>query len=279
MFRKLVAIDRSDSMPPRCAARRVCPGEGFLRRYPAGRRRDHPPDRRCGRGAAQPHQPDRKARAGCLPNIRYIGCAAACIPNRARMWISKTARERALPSMVSATTRPGRGGICHQRAGALPARFWPKRWQKQPVEPHRLQSGNRRPGHLRQMIACGLQALGAVLYYYSRTRKRKRKQGDHLSAAQRAAGNVDAVFACLNKNVICFRRGICAAGNHKMMFNTSIGRAMISPRSKSGWATATTSFSAIPPPPSETGRARCFPTRMSTVLTSPPGVPGRLTTD
>jgi len=77
------------------------------------------------------------------------------------------------------------------------------------------------------MIADGLQALGAELYYFSRTRKPDAEaKGVKYLPLRDLLGTVDAVCACLNKNVILFRDEQFAwLGNHKIMFNTSIGPA------------------------------------------------------
>jgi len=76
-----------------------------------------------------------------------------------------------------------------------------------------------------QRIAAGLQALGADVYYSSRTRKpeQEAKNIKYLPLKE-LLNTVDVVCSCLNKNVILFQdEQFQWLGNRKIMFNTSIG--------------------------------------------------------
>lgn len=94
-----------------------------------------------------------------------------------------------------------------------------------PVELTDLKVGIVGLGTSGQMIADGLQALGADLYYFSRTRKpiAEAKNIKYLPLKE-LLGTVEVVCTCLNKNTILFHEEQFAwFGNHKIMFNTSIG--------------------------------------------------------
>ncbi len=75
------------------------------------------------------------------------------------------------------------------------------------------------------MIAAGLQALGADLYYFSRTRKPEQEAaGIKYRPLNELLPTVDVVCTCLNRNAILFGdEQFARLGNHKIMFNTSIG--------------------------------------------------------
>jgi phosphoglycerate dehydrogenase-like enzyme len=103
--------------------------------------------------------------------------------------------------------------------------FGDKQWQELPVELTNLKVGLVGLGTSGQLIAAGLQALGADLYYFSRTRKPDCEAKDiKYLLLKELLKTVDVVCTCLNKNVILFHEEQFKwFGNHKIMFNTSIG--------------------------------------------------------
>jgi lactate dehydrogenase-like 2-hydroxyacid dehydrogenase len=105
--------------------------------------------------------------------------------------------------------------------------FGAKQWRELPVELTNLKVGIVGLGTSGQLIAAGLQALGADLYYFSRTRKPDCEAKDiKYLLLKELLKTVDVVCTCLNKNVILFHEEQFKwFGNHKIMFNTSIGPA------------------------------------------------------
>ncbi len=103
--------------------------------------------------------------------------------------------------------------------------FGDKRWQELPVELTDLKVGIVGLGTSGQMIAAALQALGADMHYFSRTRKPEPEaKGLKYLPLKELLGTVDVVCTCLNRNVILLRdEQFEWFGNHKIMFNTSIG--------------------------------------------------------
>jgi phosphoglycerate dehydrogenase-like enzyme len=103
--------------------------------------------------------------------------------------------------------------------------FGGKRWQELPVELTALKVGIVGLGTSGRIIADGLRALGADPRYFSRTRKPEAEAaGIGYLPLKELLAAVDVVCYCLNKNVILFGDEQFAwLGNHKIMFNTSIG--------------------------------------------------------
>lgn len=103
--------------------------------------------------------------------------------------------------------------------------FGKKQWKELPMEITDLKVGIVGLGTSGQMIAVALQALGADLYYYSRTRKPEEEARNiKYLPLKELLQTVDVVCTCLNKNVILFHdEQFEWFGNHKIMFNTSIG--------------------------------------------------------
>lgn len=103
--------------------------------------------------------------------------------------------------------------------------FGDKQWREFPVELTNLKVGIVGLGTSGQMIADGLRALGADLYYYSRTRKLEQEtENVKYLPLKELLNRVDVVCTCLNKNVILFQdEQFEWLGNHKIMFNSSIG--------------------------------------------------------
>jgi lactate dehydrogenase-like 2-hydroxyacid dehydrogenase len=103
--------------------------------------------------------------------------------------------------------------------------FGAKQWQATPVELTDLKVGIIGLGTSGMLVAAGLQSLGADLYYFSRSRKsdQEAKNIKYLSLKE-LLNTVDVVCTCLNKNVILLQNEqFTWLGNHKILFNTSIG--------------------------------------------------------
>lgn len=100
-------------------------------------------------------------------------------------------------------------------------------WQEMPVEITKLKTGIIGMGVSGIMIAEALKFMGAEVSYYSRTRKEDlEKEGMKYFELHPLLENNDVIFCCLNKNVILLHdEEFKKLGNHKILFNTSIGPA------------------------------------------------------
>lgn len=160
------------------------------------------------------------------PAIRYIGMCCSLYSEESANVDIRTARERKIT--VYGIRDYGDQGVVEYVLSELIRYlhgFGGKQWQALPVELTDLKVGIVGLGTSGQLIADGLQALGADLYYFSRTRKpeQEAKNRKYLPLKE-LLNQVDVVFTCLNKNVILFHEEQFAwLGNHKIMFNTSIG--------------------------------------------------------
>lgn len=162
------------------------------------------------------------------PNIRYIGMCCSLYSEASANVDIRTAREKGI--VVYGVRDYGDQGVVEYVVSELIRYlhgFGAKQWQDQPVELTDLKIGIVGLGVSGQLIAAGLQALGADLYYFSRSRKPQQEaQGIKYLPLPQLLQTVDVVCSCLNKNVILFQAEQFAwLGNHKIMFNTSIGPA------------------------------------------------------
>ncbi|MDF2930216.1 MAG: D-isomer specific 2-hydroxyacid dehydrogenase NAD-binding protein [Anaerospora sp.] len=150
---------------------------------------------------------EKKILAAC-PTIRYIGMCCSLYAEESANVDIRAAREKNIT--VSGVRDYGDQGVVEYIASELIRYlhgFGGKQWKEMPVELTGLRIGIVGFGTSGQLIAAGLQALGADLYYFSRTRKPEQEEK-----------------TCLNKNVILFNdEQFEWLGNHKIMFNTSIG--------------------------------------------------------
>ena len=104
-------------------------------------------------------------------------------------------------------------------------------WQKEPLELTGLPVGIVGLGVSGGMIADALQAFGAKVSYYSRTRKpEKEKGGISYLPLEELLETSQAVITCLNKNVILLHEEQFAKlGSKKILINTSIGPSFALP--------------------------------------------------
>jgi lactate dehydrogenase-like 2-hydroxyacid dehydrogenase len=160
------------------------------------------------------------------PNIRYIGMCCSLYSEASANVDIHTARTQNIT--VYGVRDYGDPGVVEYVTSELIRYlhgFGDKQWQELPVELTDLKVGIVGLGTSGQMIATGLQALGADLYYFSRTRKpdQEVKNIKYLPLKE-LLHTVDVVCTCLNKNVILFHdEQFHWLGNRKIMFNTSIG--------------------------------------------------------
>ena len=160
------------------------------------------------------------------PTLRYIGMCCSLYSEQSANVDIRSARERGV--VVTGVRDYGDQGVVEYVVSELIRYlhgFGAKRWQEQPVELTGLRVGIVGLGVSGQLIAAGLQALGADLYYFSRGRKPEQEaRGIKYLPLPQLLPLVDVVCCCLNKNVILFgEEQFEWLGNHKIMFNTSIG--------------------------------------------------------
>lgn len=160
------------------------------------------------------------------PGIRYIGMCCSLYSEASANVDIRTARAKNIT--VYGIRDYGDQGVIEYITSELIRYlhgFGDKQWQELPVELTDLKVGIVGLGTSGQLIAAGLQALGADLYYFSRTRKpeQETKNIKYLPLKE-LLNTVDVICTCLNKNAILFHdEQFKWFGNHKIMFNTSIG--------------------------------------------------------
>jgi phosphoglycerate dehydrogenase-like enzyme len=160
------------------------------------------------------------------PDIRYIGMCCSLYSEASANVDILTARTRNIT--VYGIRDYGDQGVIEYIISELIRYlhgFGNKQWQELPVELTDLRIGIVGLGTSGQMTAAALQALGADLYYFSRTRKPEQEsKGIKYLPLKELLNTVDVVCTCLNKNIILFHdEQFEWLGNHKIMFNTSIG--------------------------------------------------------
>ena len=160
------------------------------------------------------------------PNIRYIGMCCSLYSEASANVDIATARARNIT--VYGIRDYGDQGVIEYITSELIRYlhgFGDKQWQELPVELTDLKVGLVGLGTSGQLIAVGLQALGADLYYFSRTRKPEQEARNiKYLPLKELLNTVDVVCTCLNKKVILLHdEQFEWLGNHKIMFNTSIG--------------------------------------------------------
>ena len=160
------------------------------------------------------------------PNIRYIGMCCSLYSKESANVDIQTANDKNIT--VYGIRDYGDQGVVEYVVSELVRYlhgFGGKQWQELPVEITDLKVGIVGLGTSGKMIATALLALGADLYYYSRSRKPEEEARNiKYLPLKELLNTVDVVCTCLNKNVILFQEEQFEwLGNHKIMFNTSIG--------------------------------------------------------
>ena len=168
---------------------------------------------------------EEKVLAAC-PNICYIGMCCSLYSEASANVDIRAARARNIT--VYGVRDYGDQGVVEYVTSELIRYlhgFGDKQWQEQPIELTDLKVGIVGLGASGQLIAAGLQALGADLYYFNRTRKPEQEDKNiKYLPLKELLNTVEVVCTCLNKNVILFTEEQFEwLGNHKIMFNTSIG--------------------------------------------------------
>ncbi|PKM68666.1 MAG: dihydrofolate reductase [Firmicutes bacterium HGW-Firmicutes-2] len=160
------------------------------------------------------------------PNIRYIGMCCSLYSAQSANVDIPTANAKNIT--VYGIRDYGDQGVVEYVISELVRYlhgFGDKQWKALPMEITDLKVGIVGLGTSGQMTAVALQALGADLYYYSRTRKPEEEARNiKYLPLKELLSTVDVVCSCLNKNVILFHEEqFESLGNNKIMFNTSIG--------------------------------------------------------
>lgn len=159
------------------------------------------------------------------PSLKYIGmCSSLYSPESANVDIH-FANEKGV--IVKGIRDYGDQGVVEFVVSQLIDYlhgFGEKQWKEKPLELTDLKVGIVGLGTTGTMIANGLQALGADIYYYSRHRKiQEEEKGFKYQNLNDLLGTVDVLCTCLNKNVVLLHEEQFEKfGNKKIMFNTSI---------------------------------------------------------
>lgn len=159
-------------------------------------------------------------------NIRYIGmCCSLYSPESANVDIFAANKKGITVYGIRDYGDPGVVEYVLSELIRYLHGFGAKQWKELPMELTDLKVGIVGLGTTGTMIGEALQNLGSDIYYYSRTRKpEKEARGIKYLPLKELLPKVDVVFGCLNKNVILFdEEAFELLGNHKIMFNTSIG--------------------------------------------------------
>lgn len=109
-------------------------------------------------------------------------------------------------------------------------------WKDEPVEITGLKVGVVGLGVSGRMVADALQSLGAEISYFARSKKEDAEAcGMVFRPLHELLEHCDVVLTCLNKNVILLHEEeFKKLGNHKILFNTSIG-VSFDPEALKGW--------------------------------------------
>ena len=168
----------------------------------------------------------REAMERC-PNLRYIGMCCSLYSEESANVDIPCARSRGVD--VRGIRDYGDRGVVEyvlwqlieilHGFGSHPA------WEPVPRELTGLRTGIVGLGTSGGMIAQALHSLGADVRYFSRTRRPEAEaSGVRYQPLDALLEECEAVFTCLNKNVILLHEEQFARlGSHKILFNTSIG--------------------------------------------------------
>lgn len=163
------------------------------------------------------------------PNLRYVGICCALYSEESANVDIAYARSRGID--VRGIRDYGNRGVAEyvlwQLIEILRGFGGCACWDGMPRELTRLRAGLIGLGASGGMIADALHAMGADVRYFSRTRKPQAEgRGLRYQPLEALLEECEAVFTCLNKNVILLHREqFERLGSHKILFNTSIGPA------------------------------------------------------
>ena len=162
----------------------------------------------------------------CCPNIRYIGMCCSLYSEESANVDIAFARTKGI-RVLGIRDYGDRGVVeyvLHELTGLLHG-FGLPMLHDEPVEITGLKVGIVGLGVSGKMIADALQFLGADISYYSRTRKPDAEaSGMTYKPLAQLLADSEVVFTCLNKNVLLLgKEEFAQLGDHKVLFNTSIG--------------------------------------------------------
>lgn len=168
---------------------------------------------------------DREVIEAC-PNLRYVGMCCSLYSEASANVDIVAARERGIT--VTGIRDYGDPGVAEYVVSELVRYlhgFGGKRWMERQKELTDMKVGVVGLGTTGILISQRLQPFGADLYYYSRTRKPDQEAaGIKYLPLDELLKTVDVVCLCLNKNAILMQEEqFRQLGNHKILFNTSIG--------------------------------------------------------
>jgi len=163
---------------------------------------------------------------GACPNLRYVGMCCSLYSEASANVDIAAARERGI--VVTGIRDYGDQGVAEYVVSELVRYlhgFGGKRWISKQKELTAMKVGIVGLGSTGLIIADRLRVFGADLYYFSRTRKPEHEAaGIRYLPLEELLGQCDVVCLCLNKNVILMQEEqFRQLGNHKILFNTSIG--------------------------------------------------------
>ena len=160
------------------------------------------------------------------PNIRYIGMCCSLYSEESANVDIAFARTKGI-RVLGIRDYGDRGVVeyvLHELTGLLHG-FGLPMLHDEPVEITGLKVGIVGLGVSGKMIADALQFLGADISYYSRTRKPDAEaSGMTYKPLAQLLADSEVVFTCLNKNILLLgKEEFAQLGDHKVLFNTSIG--------------------------------------------------------
>ena len=160
------------------------------------------------------------------PNIRYIGMCCSLYSEESANVDIAFARTKGI-RVLGIRDYGDRGVVeyvLHELTGLLHG-FGLPMLHDEPVEITGLKVGIVGLGVSGKMIADALQFMGADIAYYSRTRKPDAEaSGMTYKPLAQLLADSEVVFTCLNKNVLLLgKEEFAQLGDHKVLFNTSIG--------------------------------------------------------
>lgn len=162
------------------------------------------------------------------PNVRYIGMCCSLYSEASANVDIAYARTKGM-TVLGIRDYGDRGVVeyvLYQLIRMLHGFDFPM-WSDTPLELTDLKVGIVGLGVSGGMVAESLHFMGADVSYYSRSRKPEKEEGGirYLPMEQLLIEN-QVIITCLNKNVILLHEEeFKQMGNHKILFNTSIGTA------------------------------------------------------